>query len=95
MLTAQLLGTAQEFRRLGSALGAARDRADLLPSSTSDTSALLGMQARPLAWGVLQGVGLALRNQHLAHCRMHRGGPMHVRCAVRQPMSMASSQACV
>ena len=36
----------QEFRRLSTALGAARDRAELLPAATSDTSALLGMQAR-------------------------------------------------
>ena len=46
MQNAELVGSAQEFRRLSTALGAARDRADLLPASTSDTSALLGMQAR-------------------------------------------------
>ena len=56
MLSAHCPGLAQEFRRLGSALGAARDRADLLPASTSDTSALLGMQARPPR--VLQGCEL-------------------------------------
>jgi hypothetical protein len=38
----------QEFRRLDSQLGAARDRAELLASSAGDTLPLLSVQVRTL-----------------------------------------------
>ena len=77
VLSAEPVGAAQEFRRLSTALGAARDRADLLPASTSDTSALLGMQARQ------PGVSAGSRSR----------ASMHASCALRVPLRRASTTA--